>query len=92
MACTPVPLTLMIMNMSYVWCTSRYKEPFYKLGKEKERTPGYCDRVLYTSLSDELRPLLQPESIDVPLHGLATAEPITQAKLHQYNAVNGTRP
>jgi hypothetical protein len=28
----------------------RYKEPIYKGGNVKERTPGYCDRVIYHSL------------------------------------------
>jgi hypothetical protein len=36
-----------------------YKEPWYKSGKEKERMPSYCDRVLFASMpshADKLRP------------------------------------
>jgi len=31
---------------------TRYKEQIYKGGKVKERTPGYCDRILFCSLPD----------------------------------------
>jgi len=66
---------------------TRYKEPFYKGGKDKERTPGFCDRVLFRSLSPELHQLFQPEMVNVPLHSAAGTPP-THASMHNYNAVN----
>ena len=44
----------------------RYKEPIYKGGNVKERTPGYTDRILYHSLSD-MEETLVPERKTVPL-------------------------
>ena len=44
----------------------RYKEPFYKGGKVKERTPGYCDRILFRSLPD-LASDLVPETVNLDL-------------------------
>jgi hypothetical protein len=40
----------------------KYKEPFYKGGMIKERTPGYCDRILYWSLPDLVEELV-PEKV-----------------------------
>ena len=66
----------------------RYKEPFYKGGKEKERTPGFCDRVLYASLSPELASLLVPETVEaVPVHGAAGA-PLARVPMQHYTAIN----
>ena len=44
----------------------RYKEPIYKGGNVKERTPGYTDRILFHSLSD-MESTLVPERKSVPL-------------------------
>ncbi len=56
-------------NPSWVKSTYRthYKEPFYKGGKLKERTPGFCDRVLYHSMADLVEDLL-PESVSVDMN------------------------
>jgi hypothetical protein len=50
---------------------TRYKEQIYKGGKVKERTPGYCDRILYCSLPDAAARLV-PERKTV-LHDLVTS-------------------
>jgi hypothetical protein len=43
----------------------RYKEPMYKGGNVKERTPGYCDRILYRPMADHRdRGTLRPEVLD----------------------------
>jgi len=39
-----------------------FREPIYKGGRVKERTPGWCDRVLFHSLQD-LRDELMPEQV-----------------------------
>jgi len=39
-----------------------YREPFYKGGRVKERTPGWCDRVLVHSLHD-LQDEVRPETV-----------------------------
>jgi len=48
------------------WVRSTYriqhKQPFYKGGAIKETTPGFCDRVLYHSISDLAEDLL-PECV-----------------------------
>jgi len=44
----------------------KYKEPFYKGGSVKERTPGFCDRILYHSTAD-LAESLVPETVVVNL-------------------------
>eukprot|EP01034_Spumella_vulgaris_P021629 gene21629-27668_t len=46
---------------------THYKEPFYKGGKLKERTPGFTDRVLYHSMADLVEDLL-PESVNVDMN------------------------
>lgn len=45
---------------------TRYKEPFYKGGKVKERAPAYCDRILFHSLQDMAQDLL-PEPVPVDM-------------------------
>jgi hypothetical protein len=54
-----------LSNSRFSCPSHRYKEPFYKGGKIKERTPGYCDRVLYHSLVDD-EGELEPEKVQLP--------------------------
>ena len=44
----------------------KFKEPFYKGGMTKERTPGYCDRVLYYSIADQAE-FLVPQRVNLQL-------------------------
>lgn len=47
---------------------TKYKEPFYKGGGVKERTPGFCDRILYHSmvdLSEDLLPECVPQKLSL---------------------------
>ena len=68
---------------------TRYREPFYKGGKVKERVPGYCDRVLFHSLPD-LRDRLRPEPVLVELQPLheAGARSIGTAAVDNYRSIN----
>lgn len=56
-------------NKSWVRSTYRthIKEPFYKGGSVKERTPGFCDRILYQSMVDLVDDLV-PESVPTDLY------------------------
>jgi len=80
-------------NYDIDWVTqvyrTKYKEPIYKGGQTKERTPGYCDRVLYRSMND-VSSCLQPAmvSVDVAYFG-ADGSDCTRSKLaHNYRSVN----
>lgn len=76
------------------FCT-RYKEPFYKGGAVKNRTPGFCDRILYRSQEDT-KSLFEPEAVEVPLDivqeedadGSALRTPM-RARIHNYRSVPG---
>lgn len=60
----------------------------------KERTPGYCDRILYRSLPDTVDDLV-PESVPADLALAALPDSLKRANttilsptLHNYRAVN----
>lgn len=42
---------------------TKYKEPIYKGGNVKERTPGYCDRILYHSVEDRSHQLTPDKAV-----------------------------
>jgi hypothetical protein len=71
----------------------RYKEPIYKGGHVKERTPGYTDRILYHSLGD-LAGCLEPERRQVAVELLAagrdppTPAAVEVAECDNYCSVN----
>jgi hypothetical protein len=76
------------------FCT-RYKEPFYKGGHVKDRTPGFCDRILFHSQVDRY-PYLEPETVEAPLEvlheqtdGGGFARTPLRTRLHNYQAVSG---
>lgn len=53
------------------WVKNTYrlhqKDPFFKGGKMQEKTPGFCDRILYHSMADLVEDLL-PESVAVDMN------------------------
>lgn len=64
-----------------------YKEPFYKGGQTKERTPGFCDRILFHSQAD-MRQNFQPEAVQVCEEDeLAAAE--GHERCHNYRSIQG---
>eukprot|EP00602_Paraphysomonas_sp_CaronLab_P005504 CAMPEP_0185022322 /NCGR_PEP_ID=MMETSP1103-20130426/5032_1 /TAXON_ID=36769 /ORGANISM="Paraphysomonas bandaiensis, Strain Caron Lab Isolate" /LENGTH=906 /DNA_ID=CAMNT_0027554333 /DNA_START=389 /DNA_END=3109 /DNA_ORIENTATION=+ len=81
----------------------KYKEPFYKGGMVKERTPGFCDRILYHSITD-LAENLVPERVRLDLSlEQNTAQSLSLNKKHEsertlshvvdnYQSVNGGDP
>ena len=69
----------------------KFKEAMYKGGKVKERTPGYCDRVLYHSLISEssLIPERQVFTTELVMPPTSTASGATlQVECDNYVSVN----
>ena len=70
----------------------RYKEPFYKGGKTKDRPPAFTDRVLYHSMVDLAEDLV-PECVPADMNVFLEADPAQQQLQQQQQQQHaGKRP
>lgn len=71
---------------------TRFREPLYKGGRTKDRTPGFCDRVLVRSLDDDLLRLVPERAPFGRLVANGDVQPLpdnARVAAHHYRTAHG---